>query len=138
MRRDVLNDPFEDAQALDAQALQRDLDAANKTIRELRRQGEKAQARYEELLRAYRMTVENLVRTSGECASLEHERDHWRRVAEQRPNTTVFENGRLALSAEEITAIRKAMARLHHPDTGGDAERMKAWNALLDALERGC
>jgi hypothetical protein len=27
------------------------------------------------------------------------------------------------------------MARLHHPDVGGDAERMKAWNAVLDPLE---
>ena len=35
----------------------------------------------------------------------------------------------------EISAIRKAMARLHHPDTGGDSERLKSWNAALDALE---
>ena len=35
----------------------------------------------------------------------------------------------------EVGAIRKAMARLHHPDTGGDAERMKAWNAALDPLD---
>lgn len=137
MSRDLLTDPFEDAQTLDAQVLQRDLEAALKTIRELRRQDTKAQARYEELARAYRITVENLVRTSGECTALEHERDYWRRQAEQRPNPSLFEAGRLTLSIEELTAIRKAMARLHHPDTGGDAERMKAWNALLDALERG-
>jgi hypothetical protein len=40
------------------------------------------------------------------------------------------------LTPAEVGAIRKAMARLHHPDTGGDAERMKAWNAALDPLER--
>jgi hypothetical protein len=28
------------------------------------------------------------------------------------------------------------VARLHHPDAGGDGERLKAWNTLLDALER--
>jgi hypothetical protein len=33
-----------------------------------------------------------------------------------------------------VNAIRKAMARLHHPDVGGDPERMKAWNAALDRI----
>jgi hypothetical protein len=40
------------------------------------------------------------------------------------------------LTDEEVTAIRKAMARLHHPDVGGDPERMKAWNAALDRIGR--
>jgi len=40
------------------------------------------------------------------------------------------------LSDDEVNAIRKAMARLHHPDVGGDPERMKAWNAALDRLTR--
>jgi len=136
VRRDAMMDPLEGAAMLDPDALQRELDEARRTIRELRRQSDKAQARYDEMARAYRMTVENLVRTSGECASLERERDQWRKRAEQTPSTAAFETGTLRLSDEEITAIRKAMARLHHPDTGGDADRMKAWNALLDALER--
>jgi hypothetical protein len=40
------------------------------------------------------------------------------------------------ISDEEVNAIRKAMARLHHPDVGGDPERMKAWNAALDSICR--
>jgi hypothetical protein len=28
------------------------------------------------------------------------------------------------------------MARLHHPDVGGDLERMKAWNVVLDQIEQ--
>jgi hypothetical protein len=47
-----------------------------------------------------------------------------------------FSLGALALTPDEVSAIRKAMARLHHPDTGGDAERMKLWNAALDPLEQ--
>lgn len=136
MHRDAMIEPRESSALLDEEALRRELEEARKTIREQRRQADKAQARYDELARAYRMTVENLVRASGECASLERERDQWRRRAEQAPSTAAFETGTLKLSDEEINAVRKAMARLHHPDTGGDAERMKAWNALLDALER--
>lgn len=136
MHRDAMMEPRESPALLDEEALRRELETARKTIREQRRQADKAQDRYDELARAYRMTVENLVRTSGECASLERERDQWRRRAEQAPSAAVFETGTLKLSEDEINAIRKAMARLHHPDTGGDAERMKAWNALLDALVR--
>ena len=40
------------------------------------------------------------------------------------------------ISDDEINAIRKAVARLHHPDLGGDPERMKAWNAALDRISR--
>ncbi|HXG66833.1 MAG TPA: hypothetical protein VNO70_17150 [Blastocatellia bacterium] len=35
-----------------------------------------------------------------------------------------------------VQAARKALARLHHPDLGGDAERMKAINNAADAIER--
>ena len=38
------------------------------------------------------------------------------------------------LDEAEINAIRRAMARLHHPDQGGDSNRMKQWNKLLDEM----
>lgn len=123
---------------LDSDSLQSELEAAQKTVRTLLREMDKAQRRYDDLHRAYKMTVDNLVKTSGECSMLERERDQWKQRAEQRYE----QEGELQspiptkLSQEEIAAIRKAMARLHHPDTGGNAERMKAWNALLDKLEQ--
>ena len=40
------------------------------------------------------------------------------------------------LTGDEINAIRRAMARIHHPDRGGDIDRMKLWNKLLDSLEK--
>jgi hypothetical protein len=59
----------------------------------------------------------------------------WHRHREERVATVSLSTGPLVLSAVESAAIRKAMARLHHPDVGGNVERMKAWNALLDRLE---
>jgi len=41
----------------------------------------------------------------------------------------------MSLSGAEVAAIRKAMARLHHPDVGGDGARMQAWNVALDQIE---
>lgn len=104
----------------------------------LLREMDKAQRRYDDLHRAYKMTVDNLVKTSGECSMLERERDQWKQRAEQRyeQESQLQTPIPTKLSPEEIAAIRKAMARLHHPDTGGNAERMKAWNALLDKLEQ--
>jgi hypothetical protein len=67
---------------------------------------------------------------------LEHERDTWRRRAEGRSTDTMLNAGGIVLQPAEVAAIRKAVARLHHPDTGGDAERMKQWNTALDALEQ--
>lgn len=115
--------------------LQEELRVARQAIRELRRQATKDEARYQELFRAYQKTVSNLVKTTSEYCSLERERDEWRQRAESRPTLSVFTGGALQLELDEITAIRKAMARLHHPDVGGDAERMKAWNILLDEIE---
>jgi len=66
---------------------------------------------------------------------LERERDMWRARAERTPAPLTLGNGLLELTSAEISAIRKAIARLHHPDTGGDSERLKAWNATLDTLE---
>lgn len=115
--------------------LRDELRAARRTIRALEREVRKAEDRYQELARAYQMTVSNLVQATGTCTALEMERDMWRDRAEGLPVATDFAAGAMRLSRREITAIRKAMARLHHPDVGGDAGRMRAWNALLDALE---
>src|SRR5215213_4914752 len=95
--------------------LQNELNEALKTIRSLRRQLNKELQRQAETERAQNMTISNLA--DG--------------------GLTPFHVGGLTidLTPAEVGAIRKAMARLHHPDTGGDAERMKAWNAALDPLE---
>ena len=119
----------------DAALLRRELEEAHKTIRTLLRQIDKEQARHAEITRAYNKTVANLMEITRENAQLERERDSWKARAEG--NATPFRVGgvTLELTQAEVSAIRKAMARLHHPDTGGDVERMKAWNAALDPLE---
>ena len=120
----------------DSTWVQRELDEAHKTIRSLLRQIDKEQARYKEIARAYELTVANLVTTTQDNNALERERDMWRARAENTPAPLAIGSGLLELTPAEISAIRKAMARLHHPDTGGDSERLKAWNAALDVLER--
>ena len=115
--------------------LQHELSEAHKTIRTLLRQLSKQQERHAETVRAYDKTVANLAEAGRETTLLEQERDMWRGRAECA--TTPFKIGGLTLelSPDEVRAIRKAMARLHHPDHGGDLERMKAWNSALDPLE---
>jgi hypothetical protein len=81
------------------------------------------------------LTVANLVTITRENAALERERDHWRTNALGKPAPFKTGAGALELTAAEVSAIRKAVARIHHPDTGGDSERLKLWNATLDALE---
>ncbi len=127
-----------DPATVDPAWLLRELNEAHQTIRSLLRQISKEQGRHAEIARAYNKTVANLVEITRENAALERERDMWKARAE----SAHLEQGVLnigampfSLTAAEIGAIRKAMARLHHPDTGGDAERMKLWNAALDPLE---
>jgi hypothetical protein len=115
--------------------LQHELDEARKTIRSLQRQLVKEQARYNELARAYALTVANLVEATSENMSLERDRNLWKTRAEGTAVPFKLGAGTLDLTLDEVRAMRKAMARLHHPDTGGDSERMKAWNAVLDLLE---
>jgi len=119
----------------DAALLRRELEEAHKTIRTLLRQIDKEQARHAEIARAYNKTVANLMEITRENAQLERERDSYKARAEG--TATPFHIGGtvLELTQAEVSAIRKAMARLHHPDTGGDIERMKTWNAALDPLE---
>ena len=125
-KRGVENDPV---------WLQNELNEALKTIRSLRRQLNKELQRQAETERAQHMTIANLADAGREQVELRRERDMWRKRAEG--NLTPFHIGGLTieLTPAEVGAIRRAMARLHHPDTGGDAERMKAWNAALDPLE---
>jgi hypothetical protein len=66
---------------------------------------------------------------------LEHERDQWKARVESAAAPFRMGSITIDLTPDEVSAIRKAMARLHHPDAGGDAERMKTWNAALDPLE---
>lgn len=116
--------------------LQNEIAEAHKTIRALLRQISKEQARCNEISRAYNMTVSNLVEITRENASLTRERDIWKARADGVPITFKAGMGLPDLTAAEVGAIRKAMARLHHPDAGGDTERMKMWNAMLDPIER--
>src|ERR1044072_3611961 len=100
--------------------LQNELNEALKTIRSLRRQLNKELQRQAETERAQNMTIANLADAGREQVVLRRERDEG--------TLTPFHVGGLTidLTLAEVSAIRKAMARLHHPDTGGDAERMKA------------
>lgn len=140
LNRDINSDSlYHDIPMVEDSALQRDLEAAQKAIRNLLREADKAQQRYDQLSRAYRLTVDNLVKTTSECSALERELEQCKQRggrAEPRDEMPSFNTGALTLSLDEVAAVRKAMARLHHPDAGGDAERMKAWNALLDTLEQ--
>lgn len=121
--------------------LQNELAEAHKTIRALTRQIGKEQARYDEVLRAYNKTVANLMEIARENTRLERECEEWRERAQSATHAAAMGDARninlnlsLAITSDEASAIRKAMARLHHPDQGGDVERMKAWNTALDAL----
>ena len=116
--------------------LQDELAEAHATIRRLLRQISKEQSRYDEIARAYNKTVSNLMEITRENAMLEHDRDMWKARADGMASPISLGGLTIDLTAAEVSAIRKAMARLHHPDAGGDLERMKAWNAALDPLEQ--
>jgi hypothetical protein len=89
--------------------------------------------------------VATLTETMRENTTLSHERDLWRTRAQRleaglgeelEVGRPIIDISALSsqISEEEVNAIRKAMARLHHPDVGGDPERMKVWNAALDRI----
>lgn len=115
--------------------IQNELAEAHKTIRTLLRQIDKAQQRYDEISRAYKLTVDNLVEVSVRNNELEREIEQWKARSSGASISMTLGAGTLTLTPAEISAIRRAMARLHHPDTGGDTNRMQIWNAALDALE---
>lgn len=116
--------------------LQGQLQEAQKTIRALLRQLSKEQERHAEMARAYNLTVANLVEATRENTLLSRELDQLRAHLDQSSLPFTIGGSTLDVTSAEVGAIRKAMARLHHPDVGGDPERMKMWNAVLDPLER--
>lgn len=117
--------------------LERDLTDAQNEIRRLGRELKKHQQRLAETAEAYNKTVSNLVRTVHENTILryEYERLKQRTPDTQLPGPTVMG---LNLTRIEVAAIRKAIARVHHPDVGGDSARMQAWNVVLDQIEDQC
>lgn len=136
MKHDDLNDP----RANNVEWLQSELAEAHGTIRTLLRQIKKEQDRHAEISRAYTKTVANLVEAMRENTALNRECDLLRGQLEGKQlegdEEAQLRGLDLHLSLPEVGAIRKAMARLHHPDAGGDSDRMKLWNAVLDRLER--
>jgi septal ring factor EnvC (AmiA/AmiB activator) len=114
--------------------VQRELEDANITIRRLTRELKKERARLAETSEAYSKTVSNMVEIARENALLENELARLRRIRPLGSDTTLSLLS-LDLTPSEARAIRKAMARLHHPDVGGDEKRMKEWNAVLDRID---
>ena len=115
--------------------LQRQLDEAHAELRRMSRELRKEQMRHAETTEAYTKTVTNMVEISRENALLNHELDRLRRSAPRAARSRSVDFHGINLTAGEAKAIRKAMARLHHPDVGGDEQRMKVWNAVLDQLD---
>lgn len=102
-----------------------------------------------EATRAHAKMVETLTETMRENNALTIDRDMWKARAQRataQAETFANDNGYAYdipvtlgiphITEDEAGAIRKAIARLHHPDSGGNAERMKLWNAALDRIER--
>lgn len=127
--------------------LRRELIEAHGQNRSLRRQLEKSLAAVAEAQRAHAKMVATLSETMRENMALTNDRDTWRNRAQRLEaglsadpcgESHLIDIAGLAgqLSDDEVNAIRKAMARLHHPDVGGNPDRMKAWNAALDRLVR--
>lgn len=115
--------------------LERDLAEAQSQVRRLTRELKKEKQRLAETAEAYTKTVTNLVRTVHENTVLRYEYERLKKQApecDERPGPNVLG---INLTRIEIATIRKAIARLHHPDVGGDAARMQAWNVALDRLE---
>ncbi len=117
--------------------LQRQLDEARNELRRVARELRKEQARHAETTEAYSKTVNNMVEISRENALLSYELERLRRATPRSARPRAIELHGIDITASEAKVIRKAMARLHHPDVGGDEQRMKVWNAVLDQLDDG-
>ena len=119
----------------DRTRLERDLDTAETNVRELRRRVNKLEEQLNQTRQAYDKTVANMLEIIRENLQLTHECERLRFAVEM-PFEDAPNPDLPTLSDEEISAIRKAMARLHHPDVGGNAQRMQYWNAFLDRAEK--
>lgn len=117
--------------------LEHDLAEAQAQVRRLTREIKKERDRLAETAEAYTKTVANLVRTVHENTILRYEYERLKQRAPEQPAHCTPEVLGMAVTKIEIAAIRKAIARLHHPDVGGDAARMQAWNVALDKIEEG-
>lgn len=117
--------------------LQHELSEAHKTIRALMRQLNKEQQRHAETVRAQKKTIANMEEAGRERISLRNERAMWQARAEAEQVAMPFKIGGLTIdmTADEVEAIRKALARLYQPDTESNTERLKTWNAALDGLD---
>ncbi len=113
--------------------LQREIEEARATIRRLTRELIKEQARHAQTTEAYNKTVANMVEIAQENTLLTHELERLKQTKRREADDSSLLP--LTPTAIEARAIRKAMARLHHPDVGGDEQRMKAWNQILDRFE---
>lgn len=117
-----------------SELLQRELEEAQRTIRTLMRRLADEQQQQQQTRQAYEQMKQNIVEMNREHMMVERERDMWRMRAEQQG--VVTSDNFPPLRIDEVNAIRRAMARLHHPDHGGDTERMKMWNKFLDQIEK--
>lgn len=118
-----------------AELLRREIDDAHRTIRALMRRLADEQEQQVKTKHAYEQMKANIMEMNREFATVERERDMWRQRAEQQ-GVLEWHEAMPHLTPDEISAIRRAMARLHHPDQGGDSERMKEWNKVLDRLDK--
>jgi regulator of replication initiation timing len=118
--------------------IERDLAEAQTEIRRLARELKKQQQRLAETAEAYNKTVSNLVKTVHENTVLRYE---YERLKQRTPDPSQIPAPvvlGMNLTRIEVAAIRKAIARVHHPDVGGDTTRMQAWNVVLDQIEDQC
>ncbi len=137
MPQNKIVDPAERYADYDRRRLERELDAAEASARDLHRRLKKMEEQFRETKHAYDKTVANMLSIVQENLQLTHECERLRiSLQHEQAGTVAHPSGLPRLSAEELSAIRRAMARLHHPDAGGDAQRMQYWNALLDQIER--
>lgn len=118
-----------------ADLLRREIDDAHRTIRALMRRLADEQEQQAKTKHAYEQMKSNIMEMNREFVAVERERDMWRQRAEQHQPLD-WADALPQLSPDEVSAIRRAMARLHHPDQGGDSERMKEWNKILDQMDK--
>ncbi len=115
--------------------LEHDLSEAQAEVRRLTRDLKKESQKLTETSEAYSKMVANLVRTVHENTVLRYECERLKRYGTTADDQSIPNLFGFDLTRSEVAAIRKAVARIHHPDTGGDIGRMQAWNVMLDKIE---
>ena len=115
--------------------LESELSEAQAEVRRLARDLKKESQRLTETSEAYSKMVANLVRTVHENTVLRYECERMKRNGSGTDDQSILAMFGFDLTRSEVAAIRKAIARIHHPDAGGDIGRMQAWNVMLDKLE---